>query len=45
MAKGGVLLVVVYTEREGRTRIISARVASKYEENDYFAQNASTDVQ
>jgi hypothetical protein len=31
----GVLLSVVYTERAGRTRIISARKATKHEQADY----------
>ncbi len=36
----GVVLVVVYTERDGRLRLISARRATKREQDDYFAQNA-----
>lgn len=39
MAEGNVLLVVVYTERQGRIRIISARRATKREQDDYFQQN------
>jgi uncharacterized DUF497 family protein len=41
MAGGQVLLFVAYTER---IRIISARRATQHEEDDYFEQNASTDV-
>ncbi len=40
MAEGKVLLFVAYTEREERIRIISARRATQYEEEDYFHQNA-----
>jgi uncharacterized DUF497 family protein len=36
----GVLLVVVYTDRDGRYRLISARRATRREHNDYFAQNS-----
>lgn len=32
----GELLVVVYSERGGRTRLISARRATKHEQDDYF---------
>ena len=32
------ILVVIYTEREDRTRIISARYATKREENEYYEQ-------
>jgi len=32
----GVLLTVVYTERNGRTRIISARKATKHEQREYY---------
>jgi len=35
----GALLTVVYTERSGRFRIISARQATKREQDDYFIQN------
>ena len=35
----GVVLVVVYTERSGRSRLISARRATKREQDDYFARN------
>ncbi|HTC88096.1 MAG TPA: BrnT family toxin [Bryobacteraceae bacterium] len=44
MADGQVLLFVAYTERGERIRIISARRATEHEEDDYFEQNASTDV-
>ena len=40
MAEGKVLLFVSYTEREERIRIISARRATQYEQDDYFKQNA-----
>ena len=40
MADGRVLLFVAYAEREERIRIISARRATQYEQNDYFKQNA-----
>ena len=40
MAEGNVLLLVAYTEREQRIRIISARRATQYEQDDYFRQNA-----
>ena len=32
----GVLLTVVYTERAERTRIISARKATRHEQRDYY---------
>jgi uncharacterized DUF497 family protein len=32
----GVLLTVVYTERDERTRIISARKATKHEQRGYY---------
>jgi uncharacterized DUF497 family protein len=35
----GVVLTVVYTERDGRIRLISARRAIKNEQDDYFTQN------
>jgi uncharacterized DUF497 family protein len=38
MAKG-TALTVVYTERADRYRLISARRATKHEQDDYFAQN------
>jgi len=34
------LLSVVYTERGGRTRLISARRAEKDEQDHYFTQNS-----
>ncbi len=40
MAEGKVLLFVAYTERDQRIRIISARRAMQYEQDDYFQQNA-----
>jgi len=40
MAEGKVLLFVAYTERDERIRIISARRATQYEQDDYFRQNA-----
>ncbi len=39
IAAGNSLLSVVYTERKGRIRIISARRATKREQDDYFQQN------
>jgi hypothetical protein len=44
MAKGQILLVVAYTERGDRTRIISARKVTKHEQYRYFKENSSTDV-
>ena len=44
MAEGRALLFVAYTERGERIRIISARRATQIEQDDYFEQNASTDV-
>jgi uncharacterized DUF497 family protein len=35
----GALLTVVHTERNGRIRIISARQATKHEQDDYFVEN------
>jgi uncharacterized DUF497 family protein len=40
MAEGKVLLFVAYTEREEHIRIISARRATQYEQDEYFQQNA-----
>ena len=40
MAEGHVLLLVAYTEREQRIRLISARRVTQYEQDDYFRQNA-----
>ena len=41
-AEGNVLLFVAYTERKNNEciRIISARRATQYEQDDYFQQNA-----
>lgn len=38
MAEGNVLFVA-YTERKERVRIISARHATRHEQDDYFSQN------
>jgi uncharacterized DUF497 family protein len=35
----GALLTVVHTERSGRIRIISARQATRHEQDDYFVEN------
>lgn len=32
----GILLVVVYTERDGRVRLISARNATRHEQRNYY---------
>jgi uncharacterized protein len=40
MAEGNVVLFVAYTERKESIRIISARRATQYEQDDYFQQNA-----
>jgi uncharacterized DUF497 family protein len=40
MAEGNTLLFVAYAERGERIRIISARRATQYEQDDYFQQNA-----
>jgi uncharacterized protein len=40
LAEGKVLLFVAYTERQERIRIISARRATQYEQDDYFQQNS-----
>lgn len=37
---GGAIIHVTYTERGGRIRIISARRAEKYEQEDYYRANA-----
>jgi uncharacterized DUF497 family protein len=37
---GGHLVTVVYTERNGTIRIISARRATKREHDDYYRQNS-----
>ncbi len=44
MSEGQVLLFLAYTERGERIRVISARRATQHEQDDYFEQNASTDV-
>lgn len=36
LAEGHLVLAVVFTEREERIRIISARRATQYEQDDYF---------
>jgi hypothetical protein len=36
----GALLTVVYTERADHIRIISARRATKHEQDDYFIENS-----
>ena len=38
--KDGQILAVVYTERNTRVRIISARRGTKHEQDIYFRQNA-----
>ena len=35
----GAVLTVIYTERNGQIRIISARQATKREQDDYFVEN------
>jgi hypothetical protein len=42
MAEGNILLFVAYTERKNNEsiRLISARRATQYEQDDYFQQNA-----
>jgi uncharacterized DUF497 family protein len=40
MTEENFLLFVAYTEREERIRIISARRATQYEQDDYFQKNA-----
>jgi uncharacterized protein len=40
MTEGNILLFVAYTEREDRIRIISARRATPYEQDNYFQQNS-----
>ena len=37
---GGQILFVAYTEREARIRLISARNATRHEQDDYFQRNA-----
>ncbi len=36
----GVVLYITYTERGGRTRIISARRATRHEQDHYYRENA-----
>jgi uncharacterized protein len=36
----GTVLTVVYTERNSRIRLISARQATKREQDDYFTENS-----
>ena len=43
MAEGKAILFVAFTEREECIRIISARRATKNEQDHYFEQNAQTD--
>jgi uncharacterized DUF497 family protein len=38
----GTLIFVVYTERGDRVRIITARRATRHEQDDYFEQNGQT---
>ena len=38
----GALIFVVYTERDDRVRIITARRATRHEQDDYFQQNGQT---
>lgn len=40
MAEGRILLFGAYTERDEKIRIISARRATQYEQDDYFRQNS-----
>lgn len=40
MAEGHVLLLVAYTKRDDRTRIISAGRVTQHENEEYFRQNA-----
>ena len=35
----GIVLTVVYAERDGCLRLISARRATKHEQDEYFTQN------
>ncbi len=35
----GALLTVVYAERNSRIRIVSARQATRHEQDDYFVEN------
>jgi uncharacterized protein len=38
----GTLIFVAYAEREERVRLISARRATRHEQDDYFRQNRQT---
>ena len=38
VGKVGKILVVIYTERDDKNRIISARLANKKERRDYYGQ-------
>jgi uncharacterized DUF497 family protein len=38
----GALIFVAYTERGDRVRIITARRATRHEQDDYFRQNGQT---
>ena len=40
MAEGQVVLFVAFTERDDHIRIISARRATKHEQDHYFRQNS-----
>ena len=37
----GIVLTVVYTERDGRIRIISARKATRHEQRNYYRSQTS----
>jgi uncharacterized protein len=37
----GVLIIVAYVEHDQRVRIITARRATKHEQNDYYQQNST----
>lgn len=39
-SSGGIVLTVIYTERGPRIRIISARRATKHEQDHYYRQNS-----
>lgn len=43
MAEGKILLFVAYTERAESIRLISARRATRNEQEHYFRQNATAD--
>ena len=44
MARDQIILFVVYTERDQRIRIISARRATQREQDDYFRQNTESET-